>query len=613
MESRLLTAFDTPVRDAYGYNARSEVASARRYNGATKVRGFSHDYAYDPIGNRTSSTEYDHEDNALVSSYAANALNQYEQRTVPGYAGVRGSATNNATVTVNGTSAWRLGKYFYGGDDADNAASAVMKELAVTAVVNPAGTNEADLVESVTGRVFVAKSPETFTYDDDGNMLSDGRFNYTWDGENRLASIEASAAAASAGASRVKVEYSYDHRSRRIGKVISRGGAEAQSWEVAESRSFVYDGWNMIQELTHTQTHTLTNFYTWGLDLSGSLQGAGGVGGLLADISPLPLGEGQGEGSTAYLPCYDGNGNVMEYLSTDGTLAAHYEYSPFGETVIQSGEMADAFAFRFSTKYWENEAKLYYYGYRFYAPATGRWLNRDPIGESLQRNVYSFINNKGIQFIDYMGLLTIYIGGAAERTLGQLNDNKKAAGCSESFDNKQHSEIVSRINEIHKQNPCEPIILVGHSYGGDTAMDVAAMLKDQKCLCLYVITLDPVSHFDPDTWLWQNPAGTNIVEWINVFQSAGLSDYVAAIPVVGWVFGGVWALGGVISGNNDMVASGGGQWNEMSGADYSIDMGNIDHQDILNIMKLEFTDSSGRKISLQDYIKELDGGNCCEK
>ncbi len=127
-------------------------------------------------------------------------------RTVLGYAGVRGSATNNATVTVNGNTAWRLGEYFYGGDDADNAASAVMKELDITAVVNPSGTNNADLVQSVTGKVYVAKSPEAFTYDDDGNMLSDGRFTYTWDGENRLVSIETSAAAVSAGAPRVRVE-----------------------------------------------------------------------------------------------------------------------------------------------------------------------------------------------------------------------------------------------------------------------------------------------------------------------------------------------------------------------------------------------------------------------
>ena len=110
-----------------------------------------------------------------MSSYTANELNQYTQRTVPGYAGVRGSATNTATVTVNGNAAWRLDDYFYGGDDADNSLAAVMKELEVTAVVNPPGTNTPDLVESVTGRVYVAQSPETFTYDDDGSAPSEAR------------------------------------------------------------------------------------------------------------------------------------------------------------------------------------------------------------------------------------------------------------------------------------------------------------------------------------------------------------------------------------------------------------------------------------------------------
>jgi hypothetical protein len=35
------------------------------------------------------------------------------------------------------------------------------------------------------------------------------------------------------------------------------------------------------------------------------------------------------------------------------------KYSPCGETIVQSGDLVDAFAFRFSTKYWEDEAKLY--------------------------------------------------------------------------------------------------------------------------------------------------------------------------------------------------------------------------------------------------------------
>ena len=41
-------------------------------------------------------------------------------------------------------------------------------------------------MSAVTGRVFVAQTPETFEYDADGNMLTDGRFRYTRNGENHL-------------------------------------------------------------------------------------------------------------------------------------------------------------------------------------------------------------------------------------------------------------------------------------------------------------------------------------------------------------------------------------------------------------------------------------------
>jgi YD repeat-containing protein len=39
---------------------------------------------------------------------------------------------------------------------------------------------------NVTGNVYVAQQPELFQYDADGNLTSDGRWNYTWDAENRL-------------------------------------------------------------------------------------------------------------------------------------------------------------------------------------------------------------------------------------------------------------------------------------------------------------------------------------------------------------------------------------------------------------------------------------------
>ena len=60
------------------------------------------------------------------------------------------------------------------------------------------------------------------------------------------------------------------------------------------------------------------------MDVSGTLQGAGGVGGLLA-VS---------DSTGSYFPTFDGNGNVGEYLDSTGTSVAHYEYDPFGNTTI---------------------------------------------------------------------------------------------------------------------------------------------------------------------------------------------------------------------------------------------------------------------------------------
>ena len=80
-------------------------------------------------------------------------------------------------------------------------------------------------------------------------------------------------------------------------------------------------------------------------------------------------------------PFYDHIGNVVAVINESGAIVAAYEYDPFGNIVAQSGAEADEVPFRFSTKYWDAEAGLYYYGYRFYSPELGRWINRDPIEE----------------------------------------------------------------------------------------------------------------------------------------------------------------------------------------------------------------------------------------
>ncbi len=138
---------------------------------------------------------------------------------------------------------------------------------------------------------------------------------------------------------------------------------------------------------------SILNSFAWGTDLSGSMQGAGGVGGLLAVR----------DSSGAHVVGYDGNGNVVALFGQSGE-SARYEYGPFGEVIRATGTMAKMNPFRFSTKYQDDETDLLYYGYRYYSASTGRWISRDPIQERGGMNLYGSVGNDLISRTDRLGL-----------------------------------------------------------------------------------------------------------------------------------------------------------------------------------------------------------------
>jgi RHS repeat-associated protein len=108
-----------------------------------------------------------------------------------------------------------------------------------------------------------------------------------------------------------------------------------------------------------------------------------------------------------YLPLYDGGGNVTGLVdAATGAVVATYEYDPFGNTLSATGDTAALAAnpFRFSTKYFDGETGLYYYGYRYYSPQLGRWLTRDPMQEGGGVNVYAFVGNDPVNLVDADGL-----------------------------------------------------------------------------------------------------------------------------------------------------------------------------------------------------------------
>src|SRR5947209_758899 len=164
-----------------------------------------------------------------------------------------------------------------------------------------------------------------------------------------------------------RLDFGYDYHARRITKKISTW--TGSNYVAQSTNKFLYDDWNLIAEVNNT--NSVIRSYSWGLDLSGTVQGAGGVGGLLT-LTVVT-------NSANYSVGYDGNGNVASIVSAaNGAMSANYEYGPFGETIRAEGPAANPNPCRFSTKFTDDECDFLYFGYRYYNPSGGRWSSRDP-------------------------------------------------------------------------------------------------------------------------------------------------------------------------------------------------------------------------------------------
>ena len=173
----------------YHYDPLGQVTSGVKYwSDGTPVAGQQFGYAFDSIGNRQTTTAGgDQSGNNLRSaSYTANNLKQYSSRTIPNATDVTGSATNAATVTVNGQATYRKNDYYRLQLGIDNGTEPVFQSVTNLAVLNQ---HTYPLVSNTTGSIYLPQTPENFSYDSDGNLLADGRWNYTWDAENRLSTL----------------------------------------------------------------------------------------------------------------------------------------------------------------------------------------------------------------------------------------------------------------------------------------------------------------------------------------------------------------------------------------------------------------------------------------
>jgi len=212
-------------------------------------------------------------------------------------------------------------------------------------------------------RLLSISDGTTFTWDDNGNMLSKGSTTYAYDAANRLIQVSDGT---------TLVQFTYDGDGKRVSKVVN--GA---------TTSYLYDVNTTLPVVLIESGDGGDILYTYGADL-------------IAMTDP--------GGAQSYYH-YDGLGSVRNLSDGTGAMIASYTYGAFGDLRMMKGSSDNAF--KFTGEQTDDETGLIYLRARYYDPSVGRFTTRDPfpgfIADPQSLNDYAYASNNPIKYVDPSG------------------------------------------------------------------------------------------------------------------------------------------------------------------------------------------------------------------
>ena len=435
LENGTITGETLLTAEYYGYDAMDRLTRIVVTDGTNLISDIAWTYDADQnvtaittrVNNggilRTDTYAYSYDDDHRPTNTTYGSVS--ESITYDGYSRVTGKTVQNSGNTVLSTS------YAYRDIDAQYTTTQV------SSLTNTFGGNTLS---------------HSYTYDANGNILSDGTTTYAYDSLNQLV-WEYNTAAGKAW------NYAYDLGGNILSKTEYDYADGQTSNPVTVSYTYGDAAWRDLltayngEAITYDGIGNPTSYRGWGMSWQGGRQLASmqkdgtalsfsyndaglrtekTVNGstrryiwnsaqLMADVGANDAfyfhysssGELIGytyktaEAETECILVKNQQGDVERVISTDGTILASYTYDAWGNVLTSEGTLAATNPIRYRGYYFDTETSLYYLQSRYYDPAVGRFVNEDSLlngkAGTIGFNLFSYCGNNPLKHVDPSG------------------------------------------------------------------------------------------------------------------------------------------------------------------------------------------------------------------
>ncbi len=226
-------------------------------------------------------------------------------------------------------------------------------------------------------------------------------------------------------------------------------------------------------------------------------------------------------------------GSVIRITSNTGWIVDEYSYTVYGKAYrknpnwlykpVAGANDSPIWNTRLYTgREYDKEISLYYMRARYYDAGLGRFVSRDPIGMRDNVNLYTYVANSPVKYVDRMGLEKVLIVGFAWRDpwkYWELSESQYSdpwiwslltyfASNYKNTNVKWYNSSVTKLgsekwdaldNIMDNQWKYDKLVLLWHSVGADNAVEISQILNEKGINVNLMVTIDLQSAWDTTT------------------------------------------------------------------------------------------------------------------